>query len=395
MKLLYISSDPTISTSKATGAATHILSVIKGLQKLGICVEPLIAGDEYLSNRKISRSCAIKKYFPLAARTLKRDISYLIHDYLWTRKIIQVAKSFKPDIIYERLAFLHSSGVRLSKKLNIPILIEKNSPVTEIKSMGGSLLLPIALYIEKHNLLSADAIITISNVMKNYLVNQGANISKIYVVCNAAHKETIKFNSHNLINKSDSHITVGHVSSFASWYKLDTLIEAFAIAKESYPNLSLLLIGDGPLRKDLELFAKKLNISDSVIFRGEKKQGEVLDILANYVDIAVCANINWYGSPTKIFEYGATGKPVIAFWTPAIAEIIEHEKTGLLVSSKSPNELSSAIIRLIDNPGLRFELAKNWQKKVLEEHTWDLVALKTLDICKKVLAGELYAAKLL
>ena len=122
---------------------------------------------------------------------------------------------------------------------------------------------------------------------------------------------------------------------------------------------------------------------------GEKKQREALDILVNYVDIAVCTNSSWYGSPTKIFEYGIAGKAVIAFRTPAIAEVIEHEKTGLLVSEQTPNELASSIIRLIKDQELRFNLAKNWQKKVLEEYTWDLVVLKTLDICKKIINKDL------
>lgn len=386
MKILYISSNPTLNTSQVTGATTHILSVIKNLRKQGINVESLIAGDQYLSaKKKLSRLSNIWKLFPLAIRTLRRDLSRLIQDYAWTQKAIRIAAYFQPDIIYERLTFLHTSGIRISKKLNVPIVIEVNNPVVEVKLLDGSLLLSLGLYIEKINLLSANAIVTVSNAMKNYLVDRGVNPTKIHVVRNAANRDIIKYDNYSLENKLDSHLVVGHISSFTNWYKLDTLIEAFALVKKLHPNLSLFIIGDGPSRKNLELFAKKLNILDSVIFMGQKTQKEALYILKNYIDIAVCTNISWYGSPTKIFEYGAAGKPVIAFQTPAIAEIIEHEKTGLLVSNKSPNELSSAIIRLIENPKLRFELASNWQTKVLNEHTWDLVALKILDICKKII----------
>lgn len=386
MKLLYIDSNPRINTSMSTGATTHITSVIKGLQKLGIQIEYLIAGDEYLSQQKnLNRLSNIWKHFPLAIRTLRRDISLLIQDYLWTQKAIRVAASFQPDIIYERSKFLHTSGIRISKKLDIPILMEINNPVTEIKLIDGSLLLPIALYLEKRNLLSADAVITISAAMKDYLISRGGDAAKIYVMHNAANIEAAAPNISSMSKKSGSNITVGHLGSFAIWQKIDILIRAFAIAKKSHPKLSLLLIGEGPLRKDLELLTLKLNLSDSVIFIGKKTQREVSDILANNVDIAVCSSDTWYGSPTKIFEYAAAGKPVIAFCTPAILEIIEDGKTGLLVSSRTPDELSAAIIRLIENPELRFRLAENWQRKVLNEHTWDIVALKTLDICKKVL----------
>jgi len=389
MKILYISSDPGISTSLATGASTHIVSVVKALRKLGAQVECLIAGDNNSSHRRLNKTSFMRRFFPLTLRTVKRDISFLMHDNFWTAKIIQIATSFKPDIIYERTAFLHLSGIRAAKKLNIPILVEMNSPVSEVNSIDGSLLMPLASYLEKRTFLLAEAVVTVSNAMKNYLVGRGASPEKVYVLHNAADKGTLNsVANYALEKKSDSNIILAHVSSFAHWYRIDILIKALIIAKKSYSQLNLFLIGDGPLRKKFDLLAQRLNISNSIIFMGEKTQSETLEFLAKNVDIAFCTNNSWYGSPTKIFEYGATGKPVIAFWTPAIAEIIEHEKTGLLVSPENPDELASAIVRLIKDPELRFRLAKNWQRKVLNEHTWDLVALKTVDICKKILKDK-------
>lgn len=386
MKILYISSNPTISTAGATGAATHILSVIKGLQKLNVDVKTLIAADEYLPDkRKTSRLSAIWKFFPLTIRTLRRDISLVIHGYQWKSRILKAIEIFNPDIIYERAAYLHMNGINIAKKLNIPILIEMNSPASEVKLIDGSLLLPLALYIEKRNLSLADTIVTVSEAMKNYLIGRGAEPTKIQVIRNAANIGITECNIYDKKNKPSSNFIVGHVGSFASWQKIDILIKAFAIAKKSYPKLNLFLIGDGPLRKNFEVLSNRLGVSDSVIFMGRKTQREILDILINYVDIAACVSDTWYGSPTKIFEYGAAARPVIAFRTPAILEIIEHGKTGLLVSSKTPDELAAAIIQLIENSELRFKLAENWQRKVLEEYTWDLVASKTLDICKKIL----------
>jgi len=81
------------------------------------------------------------------------------------------------------------------------------------------------------------------------------------------------------------------------------------------------------------------------------------------------------------------GKPVIAFRTQAISEVIRHGENGLLTSA-DPDGLSQAIIRLIREPEFRIYLAKNLQAKVFSEYTWHTVASRTAAICKKIMADR-------
>lgn len=385
MKILYVVADRGISIAHATGAATHILSVIRGLEGLNIRVRTLIGGDLYSCGRAMNKTSFLRAIFPPVLATVKRDIGFLLHERQWLKRVKEEIEGFRPDIVYERATFFHAGVGLLCGELGIPIVMEINSPLDEFKFMGGSLLLPLAMFKEKRNLSLASAIITVSDAMKDYLIARGADPLKVYVIRNAADKEMFRAIGPSNNKKPDSEIILGHVSSFANWYRIDILIRAFALVNKIYPKARLFIIGDGPSRNKLEILVGKLDISDSIIFMGKKPQNEALDILAGQVDIAISTNISWYGSPTKIFEYGMLGKPVIAFRTRAISEVIRHGENGLL-TSVDPDGLAQAIIRLMNEPEFRVSLAKNLQAKVSSDYTWHAVASRTAAICEKITA---------
>jgi glycosyltransferase involved in cell wall biosynthesis len=92
------------------------------------------------------------------------------------------------------------------------------------------------------------------------------------------------------------------------------------------------------------------------------------------MDVAVApspAMPNFYFSPLKIFEYMAAGLPVVASDVGQIAEVIKHERTGLLCPPDDPAALAAALERLRCRPRLRARLSRNARAAVLRHHTWD------------------------
>jgi glycosyltransferase involved in cell wall biosynthesis len=85
-----------------------------------------------------------------------------------------------------------------------------------------------------------------------------------------------------------------------------------------------------------------------------------------------------FGIP--IIEAMACEKPVVATRGGGIPEIIEHEKTGLLVERGNPDELSKAICRLIENESLRSEMGEAGRRRVLERFSWDRIASDLLEV---------------
>src|SRR5207249_9997105 len=134
-------------------------------------------------------------------------------------------------------------------------------------------------------------------------------------------------------------------------------------------NSYLLLVGDGPHRPALEAMARDLGIRPWVVFTGPVPFERVPDYLAA-MDIAVMPSSNWYGSPIKIFEYGAMGRAVIGPDTAPVREVLADEEEGLIIPAGSVAALQAALSRLAGNPLLRKQLGERFRERVLRQYTW-------------------------
>ena len=93
-----------------------------------------------------------------------------------------------------------------------------------------------------------------------------------------------------------------------------------------------------------------------------------------------------YTSPLKLFEYMASGRPIIASDMPGWADVVTDGESALLVAPSDVAALREAITRLRDNPALGAQLAANARQRVLQHYTWDARARHILDKIQASLA---------
>ncbi len=124
------------------------------------------------------------------------------------------------------------------------------------------------------------------------------------------------------------------------------LIEAAARLKPSFPNLHVVLIGNGGLRAELSVLVQRRGLHDSVHFLGERDDVEVC--LAA-MDLFVLPSLN-EGMGRALVEAMAAGLPVIASRVGGVPALIEHGRTGLLVPPGDPDALAEAIRQVLDRP---------------------------------------------
>jgi len=86
----------------------------------------------------------------------------------------------------------------------------------------------------------------------------------------------------------------------------------------------------------------------------------------------------YYASPVKLFEYMASGRPIVATGLPSTQEILIDGETALLVPPSDVDALAAALARLQDNPPLRARLAENARRLVFERYTWAARAARIL-----------------
>ncbi len=121
-----------------------------------------------------------------------------------------------------------------------------------------------------------------------------------------------------------------------------------------FPQVRMAVVGDGPLGRQLRRKARRLKIDDRIVFLGERRDASEL---MNLFDIFVLPSL-WEGLPFVLIEAAAIGKPIVATAVDGVREIIEDERTGLLVPPKDPVLLAGAVIRLLEDGELASRLAE-------------------------------------
>ena len=121
-----------------------------------------------------------------------------------------------------------------------------------------------------------------------------------------------------------------------------------------------------------------------MIFTGTVAHERVPQLL-DACDILVSPHIpladgsDFFGSPTKVFEYMAMGKGIVASRLGQIGEVLEADETALLVEPGNVDELARAIVKLVESPGLRARLGARAREVAIQKHTWRRNAQRVLE----------------
>lgn len=392
MKIIYLSPHPHINMAAPSGPGTHIREVIKGFEKSGHTVIKLIAGGTELntSSSIVFKKRSWKKFIPNFLWETLRDFSLLRTDKNLESQLIALIQKEKPDMIYERAYYLMGAGFRAAQATGVRYSCEINAPYPEEKAImnGKSLLNQKARHNEVQQVKFAHRVFVVSTALKKYLEkNCGCEQRKIVVTPNAVNLAGIQLSDEKQeqirkqfgILRSDQ--VIGFVGSIFAYHGVDVLIEAFArLVQDRQEPLKLLIVGDGEILNKLKERVSSLGISGQVSFTGNVAHHDVY----NYIQImnyTVMARSNWYGSPVKIFEYGALKKCVIAPEVVPVLDVMIDKKDGLLVKDND-GSLQDALLYLLDHPEDAQRMAESFYQKVISRHTWQQVSDTILEEMK-------------
>ena len=134
-------------------------------------------------------------------------------------------------------------------------------------------------------------------------------------------------------------------------------------------------VGDGPDRRRLERQCAKAGLEDRIVLHGQKTRDELIQILAG-ADVLVAASVPTRGGkreglPVVLIEALACAVPVVASALSGIPELVEPERTGLLVPVRDSESLADALQRLHDEPDLRRRLGSAGRERVMSEFDLD------------------------
>ncbi|MGA1869998.1 MAG: glycosyltransferase family 4 protein [bacterium] len=361
LRVLYFSYVPDIQ-GVSIGPAKKIEKLADGLRKENTYVKIIFRTTQYsfTTKAKAFGRGLLKKYFNEAYHLLM-NLKNIVEEYF-------LIKKDQPDIIITRLEIYNFSGLLLAKLMRIPFILEADSPVIyEYDRIWGKNCLRsfIAEYIERLNVVYADALFVISHKLRDYYLSKGLKNKKIVVIPNGAdpHEFYPKIKNSALLNElslPSKKVIIGWMGS--GWSGTKDLVRLAKILLAMNDNIFFLIIG----KRIVELEGEH-----RVFLTGTVEQCYISDYLS-LVDIALAPYPHdaFYASPIKIYEYMAAGKVVVASPIPQIMEVIRHGENGIIVDFRNSNAAAKEIITLIDNPELRNKLGQNARQSILEKHTW-------------------------
>lgn len=365
----------------------HISAIVDALTTLGH--EVRVVGPVAVHHRaaEVSKPSLLARIKNRAPR-LFLELMQLAYNIVVYRRLAKAIEHFKPDLIYERYALFSFAGVRLAKRLGIPLILEVNTPYAQAwAKYYGLYLKKLARWLEKRTLMGASHVITVTEVQMAMLAKEGIPPQRISVCQNAIDPDwfdPVRHNDPTLRSRLGlTETVVGFVGTMNRWQGITDFPGVIRTVLAQCPEVSFLFVGDGEFRRPLEDFCRAEGYANRVVFTGRKPHAEIPPLLA-LMDMGVLLNSNAYGSPMKIFEYMGMGKAVIAPRVGPVIEILRNEETGLLIEPGNADQMSSQIVRLVGDQVLRNKIAMAGRAYVAANHTWRRNALKIMEVYSQI-----------
>ena len=288
------------------------------------------------------------------------------------------------DVVYERNG-LYRNGIAMAcKRLKIPyVLFVEADEILEHDYMEQPIkgLLRINAKRQfRYNLETANRVICVSEQLKSHLVNNWQiPAQKILVFSNGVDVEQFRPdpNIRGQVRESlgmNNNPMILFVGNFYEWHDVGTLLDSFPQVLTDFPDVHLVLVGDGSLRKTMEQRSIDLNVSHSVHFTGLIPHADVPGYMAA-ADIAVVPypkmdQKNWL-SPLKLFEYMASAKPIIASAVGQSAISFNTKKMGFWSLPMMFLAWQKLLHRLIADKDLRVRLGQQAREDAMQHHSWE------------------------
>ena len=379
-RVIYLRSTPGPGT-QAGGAASHIKGVVEALTELGAHVE--IISNDAIAGLDTAKLTIVPPETAGATRAL-----FDIHNNLvFTRAAVPLIEQAAPDFIYQRYARFSWAGVVAARRVRRPLFLEYNgSEVWVGRHWDHVGSLDLLERYERLNLRAAARIFVVSDVERRNLEARGVPAEKIVVNPNGVDAERFRPGIGGALLRKElgigeREVVAGFVGTFGPWHGVVQLAEAI---KRVPSDARFLLVGSGSLHAEVERVLRAETESGRVIFTGTVAHERVPQLL-DACDILVSPHIpladgsDFFGSPTKVFEYMAMGKGIVASRLGQIGEVLEADETALLVEPGNVDELARAIVKLIDSSDLRAHLGAQAREVALRKHTWQHNARRVLE----------------
>ena len=366
---LRVSSRP---EAEAYGPRTHLVAGINAFRFLGWQVLPYVYGDSVpvgwiRGSEQQMQSSLIKRLGSDVVRLLLRPV----HQRRAWRSL-----GGKVDWVYERFALFQAVGLPF-KRHRIPWLLEVNAPHSLVSRVEKrSVLISLASRLEMQAFRQCDIMVVGSQLLKEILVdNYHLDPQKMLVVPMGVDTHTFDPQTTQARRVFEGP-TIGYVGGLNNWQALDLLLRTAHDVQQEGVCWNIIVVGDGPMRMELEALAESLGMSDRVYFAGAVDHSEVPVWIAG-MDLGYSGQLAHEGgeiylSPLKLYEYLAMGKPVIASEFEDSIALVKTRPWGYCFRPGDKGSLAAALRQSWRHPEAWEPSGREARRLIVQEHSWEV-----------------------
>lgn len=403
-RVLYLKSNLWLGV-KAGGSVGHVAGVANALMQAGYPIE--FAGAEA---PLMVDNAAVNVIEPAENYGFPYEVNLYRYQEKFTRATMAIPTTEKKfSFIYQRMSVSNYSGVLLSRQHKLPLVLEYNgSEVWASENWGKK---PnfheTAVKAEEACLKHAHIVVTVSDVLRDELIDRGVAKERVVSYPNCIDPRAYDpalFSAERIatvrqkFNIPNNGIVAGFVGTFGQWHGVDILAQAIrrlALEQSDWlkeHRVHFLIVGDGLLMPKVRETLSDPRCASFFTLTGLVPQAETPLYMAA-TDILLSPHVNnadgsrFFGSPTKLFEYMALEKPIVASDLEQIGEVLRGGLRASALPAKEPSgprselavlctpgdvaDLCRGIEFLVEHPGWRKELGRAARKEALAKYTWD------------------------
>ena len=307
--------------------------------------------------------------------------------------VLSEARAFGPHAVYER-RFLPRVSACVSLLRSVPSFVEINGLVDEEILLQGRVqknLIPEALRTKLYSAAfrrMAKVVTVTRNLGQQMRARYRIPENQIAVIENAANNQLFrpleKGECRRLVGIDPECYWICFEGGLHVWHGVETLVRALPLIRSQNMDAKLLIVGDGPCRRDLEALADKLGMTDFVIFTGRQPYRQV-PIYIGASDVGVgpftrTRNAKNGSSAMKMYEYVSCGRPVVVSRLPGIEDWVESEALGRLVEPDDARDLAAKICEVLRDGQLLREVTVKGPAAVARAHSWSGVSAQLIQL---------------
>jgi glycosyltransferase involved in cell wall biosynthesis len=386
---LYLRTDLSFGV-RAGGSVAHISGVVNELDRFTGPVQVLTTDDI----PTLRSDVAVRQVPPQEAFWNFKELPTLVLNDAFDEAARAVTAGIAPAFVYQRYSLNNYAGIRIARRHQVPFVLEYNGSEVWMGRHWGRPLRHEALSsrIEDRNLRSAHLVVVVSEAMGDELAARGLTTDRVLVNPNGVDADRY----HPQVDGSgvraryglQPFIVVGFIGTFGPWHGAEVLADAFVRLLAANPERArttrLLMIGDGARMAAVRQILDRGGALQATVFTGlvPQEQGPAhlaaCDILCS-PHVANPDGTPFFGSPTKLFEYMAMGKAIVASDLEQIGKVLNHGRTALMVPPNDPAALAKRLDELIDSATLRATLGSAARRDAVERYTWRSHTSRTIE----------------